>query len=277
MKVESDSEVLTPGIEDHDVIDLEERNVESVDVDGGEDSISSESDDDSHTPTPCTIKSESSAGEELELELELENPASDDYSADSDFSEEVDERRYFDATDKVWHCEACDELLVDDNCPAGHAAIVRCQTCGWKVEQGLCPRCQPCCDDCGTEKLGSYCDYCQRYEGSGEDEDVIAFDIKDEVWRCIHCCWEIEPQKGGDGSCFCLNEAGEKHHIDLSECPDYEPADADYCDSEDDDVSDDEEEPTSEDEAFIDNEGENDDDGDSMDIEQQVEEALVDA
>lgn len=269
VKAESASESLTPRNEDQDVINLEEEDNGSAEV-SSDRSMSSVSDVDARTLTPCSTDSASSAGGGVGYD----QVSNDDYSADSDFSDEVDEGRYFDASNDVWRCETCDELLVDERCPAGHAALVRCQTCDWKVEEGICPKCQPRCDDCGTEMLGAQCGYCQQHEDDNNDEDTIAFDTRDEIWRCIHCCWEIEPQKGGDGSCYCLNQEGEKHRIDLSECPDYEPADADNCDSDSDEESEDEE-PTSEDERFIDD---SDNCGhSSMEIEEQVDEFLVDA
>ena len=170
--------------------------------------------------------------------------SSDGMNADSDFSEEVC-GGYFDPVEKTWRCEECNTALVDEECPNGHE-LGRCQTCGWELDNGLCQRCLDVCATCGAEMVHGQCNSCGEGEGS-EDEDTITFDEKEGLWRCIYCHWEVEADNDTDGNCHCLNDDGEAHFIDLSECPDYEPADS--CSSEDDPTD---SEPNSDDEDFID-------------------------
>ena len=166
-------------------------------------------------------------------------------SADSDFSEEVGET-VFDLQTCTWRCEECFTMLVDGKCPNGHE-LRRCETCGWQLDNGPCQRCLVPCGSCGKGSADGQCGKCGATDES-EDEDFVAFDEYDDVWRCIYCSWEVEADSETDGNCHCLNDKGEAHFIDLSECFDYEPADS-YS-SEEDDSSD--SEPDSDDERFID-------------------------
>ena len=99
------------------------------------------------------------------------------------------------------------------------------------------------CGTCGRERLDDGCCNCEE----SEDEDTIAFDHRDGMWRSTYCHWEVEADNETDGNCRCLNAKGELHFIDLSDCLDYEPADS--CSSEDDSTD---SEPNSDDEGFID-------------------------
>ena len=161
-------------------------------------------------------------------------------SVDSDFSEEVGGILFDRYT---WRCEDCYSVLVDGKCPNGHE-LRRCETCGWQLDNGPCQRCPGMC---GGESLDSPCRGCGAGEES-EDDDTLAFDQRDGLWRCIYCSWEVEADNETDGHCHCLNDKGEAHFIDLSDYLDYEPADS--CSSEDDSID---SESNSDDERFIDN------------------------
>ena len=168
--------------------------------------------------------------------------SSNGMSADSDFSEEVG-GTFFDQYN--WRCEECCVVLVNWKCPNGHE-LRRCKTCGWQLDNGPCQRCLGMCSACGGGNVDGQCSICGMGEES-EDEDTIAFDERDGLWRCINCQWEVEADNETDGNCHCLNDKGEAHFIDLHGCPDYEPADS--CSSEDDPTD---SESNSDDEGFID-------------------------
>lgn len=163
-------------------------------------------------------------------------------SADSDFSEEVG-GMFFDR--RIWRCEECCAVLVDWECPNGHE-LMRCKTCGWQLDNGPCQRCLGICGACGGKSVDGLCGSCGAGEES-EEEDTIAFDKGDGIWRCIYCQWEVEADNETDGNCHCLNDRNEAHFIDLSDCLDYEPADS--CSSEDDSSD---SESNSDAESFID-------------------------
>ncbi len=166
-------------------------------------------------------------------------------SADSDFSEEVG-GIFFDRDNINWRCEECDAVLVNWKCPDGHR-LRRCKKCGWQLDNGPCQRCPSICGACGGESVDGQCSSCEAVEES-EGEDTIAFDERDGLWRCTDCQWEVEADNETNGNCHCLNDKGEAHFIDLSDCLDYEPADS--CSSADDSTD---EESNSDDEGFIDN------------------------
>ena len=179
--------------------------------------------------------------------------SSDGTGADSDFSEEFC-GIFFDHT--LWRCEECCGELVDWNCPNRHN-LRRCNTCGSELDNGSCEKCQGKCGDCGGEKIDGQCCNCEVDEGS-EDEDIIAFDEKDGLWRCISCQWEVEANNDTDDNCHCMNDKGEAHFIDISDCLDYDPADS--CSSADDSTD---SEGDSDDEGFIDDTEIPSDDSDS--------------
>ena len=160
-------------------------------------------------------------------------------SADSDFSEEVS-GMFFDQ--HVWRCEECSTMLVDWKCPNGHDSR-RCETCGWQLDRGPCQRCLGICGARGGEKVDDQCGRCEE----SEDEDFMAFDAWDNVWRCTYCQWEVEADSETDGNCRCRDDMNEAYFIDLSNYLDYEPADS--CSSEADSTD---SEPKSDDEGVID-------------------------
>jgi hypothetical protein len=171
------------------------------------------------------------------LEADLTS-SSDDVIMDSDFEEDVGG---IDFGNSSWRCEDCGCSIEDGSCPNGHD-LKRCMTCDWQLVNGICPS----CDGCGMGKEDGGCPGC----ASDGDEDFIVSDSHDGIWRCIYCQWEVEADNETDGNCHCLNPQREARYLDLSECPDYHPADFDS--SSDESASD--EEPDSEDERFIDNE-----------------------
>ena len=197
--------------------------------------------------------SESSEGE---MEMDEDSPSqprspssseasissSNGMGTDSDFSEEVS-ATVFDH--HIWRCEECWTALVDWKCPNGHA-LERCETCGWQLDNGPCKRCLGMCGAYERDRVDGECSNCEAGEES-EDEDTIAFDNTDGLWRCTDCHWEVEADNETDGNCHCLNDKREAHFIDLSDCLDYEPADS--CSSDDDSTD---SEPNSGDEGFID-------------------------
>ena len=174
--------------------------------------------------------------------LEASISSSDGASADSNFSEEVG-GIFFDQYG--WHCEECYAVLINGKCPDGHE-LRRCQNCGWQLDNGPCQRCPGTCDACSGESVDGQCGNCGAGEES-EDNDTIAFDGRDGIWRCFSCCWEVEAENETDGNCHCLNDKGEARFIDLTGYHDYEPADS--CSSEDDSTD---SELNSDDERFID-------------------------
>ena len=173
------------------------------------------------------------------------------YSADSDFSEEV-EGQVWDG--RNWCCEICNVILSDGECPNGHNTQ-RCEHCAWKLEDGSCPKCAPRCGSCGTEMLGAVCRHCGPLDYE-EQADWITFDTFDGIWRCFDCSWEVEATSKWGGYCHCVNENNENRYLDLSEYPDFEPGEP--CGTNEEESAD--EESDSEDERFID-----DDEGDGMD------------
>ena len=191
-----------------------------------------------HYPTSSSISSEPRSPSSPEASIS----SSDGASADSDFSEEVCGIFF---NQYSWHCEECYSVLVDSKCPDGHE-LRRCKNCGWQLDSGPCQRCPGTCDACGGESVDGRCSNCGAGEES-EDDDTIAFDERDGIWRCVSCTWEVEAENETDGNCHCLNDKGEAHFIDLSDYHDYEPADS--CSSEDDSTD---SELNSDDEGFID-------------------------
>ena len=216
------------------------------------------------------VQKDSSSGSEISLDeygevnaiseasdQGLKSPCSESYIAssaedmdmDSDFEEESG-GAYFDG--KSWHCEECSYEFVDGKCPCG-GELRRCESCNCQCTSQLCFECSKKCDACGGETVDGVCENCTGDEESNDDK-VIEYDLKDSVWRCTDCQWEVEADNGVDGNCHCLNERGEARYLDLSECIDYEPADS--CSSQDDSASD---EPDSLDESAIDDEEERSD------------------
>ena len=191
-----------------------------------------------HYPTSSSSPSEPRSPSSPEASIS----SSDGASADSDFSEEVG--GIF-VNQYNWHCEECYSVLVNGKCPDGHE-LKRCIKCGWQLDNGPCQRCPDTCDACSGKNVDGQCSNCGAGEES-EDDDTIAFDGRDGIWRCVSCTWEVEAENETDGNCHCLNDKGEAHFIDLSGCHDYEPADS--CSSEDDSTD---SELNSDDERFID-------------------------
>lgn len=169
--------------------------------------------------------------------------SSDDMEVDSDFEEEVG-GIFFDKTS--WRCEDCCSEIIDGKCPNGHD-LRRCMACDWHLVDGTCPKCCKNCEGCGMGLVEGACLGCET-----DEEDLIAADNADGIWRCVYCQWEVEADNETDGNCHCLNSQGEARYLDLSECFDYEPADSDSSHAES--CSDDGDEPDSDDEAFIDDE-----------------------
>lgn len=98
--------------------------------------------------------------------------------------------------------------------------------------------CAPTCDPDITEsKVG---------------KDIIIFDDVDGDWRCSECRWGIEADNETDGNCHCLDEKGGwMRVVDLSQIPEYEPADSAASSTE----SSLDQEGDSDDEDFIDDGG----------------------
>lgn len=168
--------------------------------------------------------------------------SSDGMSADSDFSEEVG-GTFFDG--RISWCEECYVALVDWECPNGHE-LRRCKNCGWQLDNGLCKRCLGMGGAGDGERVSGPNSNSEAGEES-EDDDIVVFDERDGLWRCMTCQWEVEADNERDGNCHCLNDKNEAHFIHLSDCLDYEPADS--CSSADDSTD---SEPYSDDEGFID-------------------------
>ena len=88
-------------------------------------------------------------------------------------------------------------MLVDGKCPNSHD-LRRCKNCGWQLENGRCQKCLVKCDACSAENIDSRCSDC----GVGEEseDDAIAFDEMDGLWRCVYCSWEVEADSEIDGN-----------------------------------------------------------------------------
>ena len=106
---------------------------------------------------------------------------------------------------------------------------------------------------CGKDKVSEvYAECDSGIEESKVGKDIIIFDYVDGVWRCSECRWEIEADNKTDGNCHCLDEEGGwMRVVDLSQIPEYEPADdassSTECSSD--------QEGDSDDEDFIDDRG----------------------
>ena len=179
-----------------------------------------------------------------DTEAEISSSSDRIMSTDSDIEAEIG-GIFFD--DTTWRCEECCVELIDGECPSG-CALTFCQSCNRQLADGLCPKCSQVCETCGTEAINGGCRFCAGHEDSDE-EDLIVYNTKDHVWRCLHCQREVEADNDDDAYCRCLDTKGFAHYLDLSDCPDFKPA---YSWSSDDESSD--EEPDSEDGAFIDDE-----------------------
>ena len=151
---------------------------------------------------------------------------SSDSISESDSDNESEEEPYFDwdvENDErgSWYC-TCGEAFVDGKCPDGHCGF--CKSCGWEI-YGDCLRCPETCQGCGEDKVSGVCAECDsEIEDSKVGKDIITFDDVDGVWRCSECQWEVEADNETDGNCHCLEE-GQMRRVDLSQIPDYEPAD----------------------------------------------------
>ena len=146
--------------------------------------------------------------------LETDSDSESDHEAIFEWDEENGERGR-------WHC-SCGEALIDGKCPYGHCGF--CKSCGWNIV-GDCLRCPETCQGCGEDKVDGVCAECDSEE-SKVGKDIVTFDDVDGVWRCSECQWEIEADNETDGNCHCLDEeGGSMRFVDLSQIPDYEPAD----------------------------------------------------
>ena len=152
---------------------------------------------------------------------------SSDSISESDSDNESEEEPYFDwdvenSERGSWYC-TCGKAFVDGKCPDGHCGF--CKSCGWEI-YGDCLRCPETCQGCGEDKVSGVCAECDsEIEESKVAKDIITFDDVDGVWRCSECQWEIEADNETDGNCHCLEEEGQMRRVDLSQIPDYEPAD----------------------------------------------------
>ena len=186
---------------------------------------------------------ESPSSSEADIALSSEGT-----NADSDF--ESDEMRVVYLDNTTWRCRRCHYELVDGECPNGHYTL-RCTGCQSQLASGLCPICDVdlnICEDCGAVDSYGKCYDC-IVQRDDDEEDIIAFDSQDGVWRCIYCQWEVEADSDEEANCHCLRLTGIARNLDLRDCLDYEPADSCSSGSESSD-----EEPDSEDDNFIDDE-----------------------
>ena len=157
--------------------------------------------------------------------------SSEDCSSDSiletDSDNESDYEAFFEWDEQnseggSWYC-SCGEAFIDGKCPYGHCGF--CKSCGWNIV-GDCLRCPETCQGCGEDKVSGGCAECDsEIEESKVGKDIITFDEGDGVWRCSECQWEIEADNETDGNCHCLEEGGRLRMVDLSQIPEYEPAD----------------------------------------------------
>ncbi|KAL8853428.1 MAG: hypothetical protein Q9221_001745 [Calogaya cf. arnoldii] len=107
------------------------------------------------------------------------------------------------------------------------------------------------------------CEEC-NCEEEEEDLSTLLWDADDKIWRCALCHWEVEANSDEEGHCHCYT----KHdvpvyfgvvgfrpghwcrRIELSEYPEYQPADSDSSGADSTDS-----EPDSGDEEFIEDDG----------------------
>ena len=182
---------------------------------GANETIDTDEDDSSEPDYLSCFSSQSiyapSSSEDSTLETDSDNESI--YEAFFDWDAENGERGR-------WYC-TCGEALIDGKCPYGHCGF--CMSCGWNIV-GDCLRCPETCQGCGEDKVDGVCAECDSEESKVE-KDIITFDDVDGVWRCSECQWEIEADNETDGNCHCLDEGGSMRFVDLSQIPDYEPAD----------------------------------------------------
>ncbi|KAL9130399.1 MAG: hypothetical protein Q9217_001407 [Psora testacea] len=182
---------------------------------------------------------------------EVESPSSSEAEITSSSSSAVNMMDSCDDDDigGIYHdengiprCEKCCGPLRDGKCPEGD-----------EVEVSLTYRDRGFASD-------DHADGEEEDEDEDEDEDYIAYDAKDDIWRCIFCQWEVEGNAHGEGNCHCLNEKGDVRFLDLQDCEGYHPADSDSENDLEDSLEEDEDE---------DDEEEEDDDDDEADSEDE--------
>lgn len=222
---------------------------EKMDIESSVDSID--------TPDDSSLESESHAGATHDYGLpRLETPdpegsyipcSSDQSSGESDREDEPDELLWWDQANEVWRCWNCEQEFVEGKCPNGHCAF--CRNCEWQFAGEDCPRCPKTCQGCGQDKIDGECAECVLSEESEKEKEGMALDDYDKVWRCTICMVEVQADNKDIAYCGCYDPEGRKLYFDLSEHPDYYPADS--CSSEDESTD---EEPDTEDEAMIDDE-----------------------
>ena len=177
----------------------------------------------------------------------------DSADAESDFDEYIS-GKFWDG--QSWRCEECNEELVDERCPNGHA-VNPCRTCGQECGDYGARVCEHCHDD---QDLKSS-DHGSTDDESSSEDGGLVWDDFDHVWRCEDCHWEVEANEENEGHCHCF--LGEEvrdpdtwriqylvRPIELLNFPEYEPADSDSSGPESVDS-----EPDSGDESFIEDDG----------------------
>ncbi|KAI4239699.1 MAG: hypothetical protein LQ349_000173 [Xanthoria aureola] len=175
---------------------------------------------------------------------------------------------YYDG--QMWRCEGCDELLAACQClddSSTHDSSTHpCAVCGSEdANMQFCTYCSKCHK---TEKgpCGGCQDAANQYSvvSEGEHLSELFWDERDGIWRCALCYWEVEANSNEEGYCHCYikqdtpasldgfsnRNADWCRRIELSEYPEYEPADSDSSGADSTDS-----EPDSGDEEFIEDNG----------------------
>ncbi len=67
----------------------------------------------------------------------------------------------------IWRCEECYLPLIDGKCHHCHG-VLRCGTCEWQLEYGICPKCQMYCEACGSRSVNGRCASCEAGEEMGK-------------------------------------------------------------------------------------------------------------
>lgn len=207
-----------------------------------------------YSDSPSLVAESASSADIPSSSLDLMDTSSDSGSS---------EGQYYDG--QVWRCEECNKSLAICQCP-NDSSTHPCAVCGSEdADLRFCTYCSKC-----HKTMKGPCGGCQdaanKYLMTSEEENPseLFWDVCDGIWRCALCHWEVEGNSNEEGHCHCLTKLGSPvstnmfydflhidtadwcRRIELSEYPEYEPADSDSSGVDSTDS-----EPDSGDEEFI--------------------------
>ncbi|KAL8647991.1 MAG: hypothetical protein Q9226_006196 [Calogaya cf. arnoldii] len=185
-----------------------------------------------------------------------------DTSSDSSGNSSREEGKYYDG--QRWRCEECSERLAVCQCPDG-CSTYRCALCGsGEADMEFCTYCSRC-HNTNKGSCGGCRDVANIDCEEEEDLSTLLWDADDKIWRCALCHGEVEANSDEEGHCHCYTKHdipvyiglvglvpgySWSRRIELSEYPEYQPADSDSSGADPTDS-----EPDSGDEEFIEDDG----------------------